>query len=461
MIIRVGIDIAVRAPHQASVANEAGVFAFSGHRFRTTPEDLERLWSRLPETDAAGGIEVIMEPTRNAWVPLAAWFRRKGATVFLVPPERSADLRAYYAKHTKSDRIDSRLLARLPMLHPDGLHPETGLGPGDRLRRATKLHDTLTMRRSQNLARIDALLEILGPSWHAALSGDLANKTPLRFLAAGYADPHTVKRLGVTRIARFFSRHSRNRWNQPEAEQIMAAARESIALWSDDLDFGDLAEDIAIEARLALQLTSELKELDERIALLLAEVDPDGILQSVPGIGPVTAAVIAGRVGDPNRFTSLAAVRSYSGLIPSLTSSGTSGAHGGPTKRGDALLRGALFSAADQARKIDPQIAATYHRLMVTAGKHHTSATCTIAATLLTRAVACWKAGTPYVIRDTDGAALNTAEGRAVVTEHYTVSADIRSTRSRLTGTGRRSKESPSAPTTGPSSHKARTPIPA
>lgn len=393
MVIRIGIDIAVRAPHQASVANEAGVFAFSGHRFRTSPDDLERLWDRLPHDTSPSDVEVIMEPTRNAWVPLAAWFRRRGATVFLVPPERSADLRAYYAKHVKSDRIDSRLLARLPMLHPDGLHPETGLGPGDRLRRATKLHDTLTMRRSQNLARLDALLDILGPGWHAAFKGRLSNKTPLRFLAAGYADPHTVKRLGLARVTKFLVRHSRNAWNHAEAEQIMTAAHQSVALWADDLDFGDLAEDIAIEARLALQLTAELKELDERIALLLTEVDPEGILQSVPGIGPVTAAVIAGRVGDPNRFTSLAAVRSYSGLVPSLTSSGTSGAHGGPTKRGDALLRGALFSAADQARKIDPQIAATYHRLMVTAGKHHTSATCTIAATLLTRAVACWRAG--------------------------------------------------------------------
>lgn len=461
MVIRIGIDIAVRAPHQASVADEAGVFAFSGHRFRTRLDDLERLWDRLPHGTSPSDVEVIMEPTRNAWVPLAAWFRRKGATVFLVPPERSADLRAYYAKHTKSDRIDSRLLARLPMLHPDGLHAESGLGPGDRLRRATKLHDTLTMRRSQNLARIDALLEILGPGWHAAFNGRLSNKTPLRFLAAGYADPHTVKRLGLARVTRFLVRHSRNAWNHAEAEQIMIAARESITLWADDLDFGDLAEDIAIEARLALQLTAELKELDERIALLLTEVDPDGILQSVPGIGPVTAAVIAGRVGDPNRFTSLAAVRSYSGLVPSLTSSGTSGGHGGPTKRGDALLRAALFSAADQARKIDPQIAATYHRLMVAAGKHHTAATCTIAATLLTRAVACWRAGTPYAIRDVDGTQLTTAEARAIVAERYAVPPEIRAARSRLNGTGRRSKESPGAPSTGPSAHKARNLVPA
>ena len=77
-----------------------------------------------------------MEPTRNAWVPLAAWFRRHGATVIMVPPEQSADLRDYYSKHAKSDRLDSRMLARLPLLHPDGLRPAEGLGPADPLRRA-------------------------------------------------------------------------------------------------------------------------------------------------------------------------------------------------------------------------------------------------------------------------------------------------------------------------------------
>jgi hypothetical protein len=35
-------------------------------------------------------VTVVMEPTRNAWVPLAAWFRRHGARVILVPSEQSA-----------------------------------------------------------------------------------------------------------------------------------------------------------------------------------------------------------------------------------------------------------------------------------------------------------------------------------------------------------------------------------
>src|SRR5215207_5876203 len=126
MPLRLGIDIACRAAHQVSLADEQGRFVWTGRRFRTTAHDLARLWAMLPEGTDPAEVLVVMEPTRNAWVPLAAWFRRHGASVVLVPPERSADLRRYYAKHTKSDRLDSQLLARLPLLDPDGLHAKQG-----------------------------------------------------------------------------------------------------------------------------------------------------------------------------------------------------------------------------------------------------------------------------------------------------------------------------------------------
>jgi transposase len=131
-----------------------------------------------------------------------------------------------------------------------------------------------------------------------------------------------------------------------------------------------------------LQLTEEIKDLDERTALLLRETDPTGIVTSAPGVATITAAAILGRLGDPNRFTSLAGARAFTGLVPLLDASGLNDRHGGPTKRGDAVLRQALFMAAGQARRIDPTLAAKYHRLMTDAGKHHNSALCHIATTL-------------------------------------------------------------------------------
>ena len=241
-----GIDVACRAAHQASLADAAGRFAWSGRRFRTSAADLQRLWESIPQGTA---VTVVMEPTRNAWVPLAAWFRRHRATVIMVPPEQSADLRDYYSKHAKSDRLDSRMLARLPLLHPDGLRPAEGLGPADPLRRATKLRASLVKRRSVIVARLDSYLELLGPQWHAAFGGDLALNTPLRFLAAGYADPHALRRLGKTRLTRFIWRYSHGAWGEEHAARLLAAATETLQLWDGELSYPDLAEDIAAEAR--------------------------------------------------------------------------------------------------------------------------------------------------------------------------------------------------------------------
>jgi transposase len=452
-----GIDVACRAAHQATLADERGEFIWSGRRFRTTVEELEELWARLPADADPSAVTVVMEPTRNAWVPLAAWFRRRGAVVVVIPTERSADLRDYYSKHTRTDRLDSRLLARLPLLHPEGLHPEDGLGPADTLKRTAKHRSTLVKRRSQCLARLDAMLELLGPGWDAALHGDLANKTPLRFLAAGYADPNVVRRLGRARLTRFIYRHSRGAWGEHMAAELLAAADATLALWDGELDYSELAEDIAIEARLALQLTDEVKELDERVAALMAKLDPERILTSAPGVANITAAAILGRLGNPNRFRSLAGARSFSGLVPSLNASGITGAHGGPTKRGDAVLREALFLAADQARRQDPTLAARYHRLMTEAGKHHNSALCHIATTLLTRIVACWRNGEPYQLRDVDGRVVDAVEARQIISERYQVSADARRKKRAVTNARRlksgradRREESLSAPSAGP-----------
>ena len=159
----------------------------------------------------------------------------------------------------------------------------------------------------------------------------------------------------------------------------------------------------------------------------------------------VAAVPLLGRLGDANRFRDLAAVRNYTGLVPKVDQSGLSDKRPGPTKAGDHLLRQALFLAADHARKIDPTLAARYQRLRA-AGRHHNSALCTLGAVLVTRIAACWRADQPYQLRDLDGRPITEAEGRALCA----------TLKPPVTGTGRRSKESHSAPSTGPSSIKAR-----
>jgi hypothetical protein len=301
---------------------------------------------------------------------------------------------------------------------------------------------------------LDAQLELLGPAWYDAL-GTRYGKATLALLAR-YADPNTLMRLGHARLTRFLIRHSRGAWREPQATLILAAAQESLQLWGSGqdarIDFAELAADIAIEAEQAQALTVQIEDLDERVANLYAEADPNGIIASDPGVGPAIGAVIAGRLGDPRRFHSLGAIRAYSGLIPKLNQSGQSHQQHGLTKAGDPLLREALFAAADHARKVDPQLAVKYKRLMATE-RHHDSALCHIATMLLTRIAACWRAGEHYELRDTDGRPIDPDEGRRLVTAHHRLDRQTRinaaNTRQsqRLKGrTGRGQQESPSAP---------------
>jgi transposase len=457
--LRLGIDVACRAAHQVSCTDETGSFVFTGRRFRTTVADLDRLWAGLPATDE---VTVIMEPTRNAWVPLAAWFRARGAVVVLVPPEQSADLRAYYSKHTKTDKLDSKVLARLPLLHPEGLRPLTDAGPAEPLRRAVRRRSSLVERRTAVFQRIDALLELLGPAWAEALGTGDYSKAALTTLERTGADPHALTRMGRKRLTALLIRASRGQWREQHAEAILAAAGSTQALWAaGGLDFTELGEDLAGEARLALQLSREIDTLEDRICVLYGEADPDGIILSGPGLGGVLAAGILGRLGDPNRFDSLRGIRAFTGLVPTVSQSGDTEHYGPPTKAGDPGLCEALFNAADKARKTDPTLAARYRDLVVSKGKHHNAALCTLAAVLITRLAACWRQGTRYVLRDTDGREITPEQGREICASRYKVTqADRAKTRSlrasqRLKkGTGRHSKESHSAPATSPSTRK-------
>jgi transposase len=455
--LTLGVDVAVRAAHQATLARD-GATVWRGRKFWTRPLDLEQLWSDL-DLDDPGELTVVLEPTRNAWIVVAEWFRRRGAQVVMVPTTQSADLRKYYSKHTKNDRIDSELLARLPLLHPEGLREYSGQGPADPLRRLVKQRSTMIKRRTAVHARLDALVELLGPAWYAVL-GSNYGIAALEFLAR-YADPHAVLRLGQARLSRFLIARSRGAWRTDHAAGLLAAAKETLALWGEDgMDFAELAEDIAHEADQALFLTRQIKQIDERIANLYADADPAGIVASAPGVGPTISAVIAGRLGDPHRFSSLAAIRAYSGLIPRVSQSGVSKVESNITKAGDPLLREILFAAADQARKIDPQLAAKYQRLM-TGDRHHSSAICHLATLLLTRIATCMRNGEHYILRDVDGTVITELEGRAIVNERYQLDPrrrdNIRHKRMyqrRKQAAGQESQESPSAPTSQPATTK-------
>ena len=374
--VRLGIDVACRADHQASLADETGRFLWQGWKFRTTTADLETLWAKIPDD--------------------------------------------------------------VPVRH----------------------RTSIQKRRTSCAMRLDALLELLGPGW-LELFGTISYGKAAVAVLERYANPHALRKLGQSRLTKLLIRASRGQFREDKADEILAAAAESRELWAaGGLDFDELAEDIAVEIRLIKLLDAEIAVLDDRIEALYETADPAGIISSAPGIGVTTAAGILGRTGDLNRFASLAGVRAFTGLVPKIDQSGIEDHNKGPTKHGDPGLRQTLFLAADLARKVDPTLAARYHRLYVEQGKHHNSAICTLAAVLMTRIAACWRNGQLYKLRDVDSRLITADEGRRICADRYRIDPATRTARrnpttsEKLKRAGRDKKESQSAPVTSPPQHQ-------
>jgi transposase len=115
--------------------------------------------------------------------------------------------------------------------------------------------------------------------------------------------------------------------------------------------------------RLMAMLDQQIDPLD---AALKAESQRDKmalLLQTQPGVGPVTSLAYVLTMGDVSRFPRGKQVASYLGLIPREHSSGGRQKLGAITKQGNRMLRMLLVEAAQTTVRLDPGFRKQYlHR---------------------------------------------------------------------------------------------------
>ena len=97
------------------------------------------------------------------------------------------------------------------------------------------------------------------------------------------------------------------------------------------------------------ELNTEITMLGEVIADLMAGHPGYLVIQRLPGIGPVLAAVIIAEIGDVTRFRTAAQLASWAGLTPKHHESDTTVIRGHATKQGSRQLRWALVEAIQHA----------------------------------------------------------------------------------------------------------------
>jgi transposase len=169
----VGIDLGIASAHTVRVLDGAGTTILK-RKAHPTVESLSAVeTAALAGTPEGTRLEVVIEPTGPAWLPIAVFFSRRGHTVYRVSSAKAADLRRFLRRHAKSNGIDAATLARLPLLDPGGVGPLV-LPGAERaaLDRRVRAADRLTQQAARHKVRIKDLVRQLLPmtrSW--AISG--------------------------------------------------------------------------------------------------------------------------------------------------------------------------------------------------------------------------------------------------------------------------------------------------
>ena len=429
----IGIDLAVKGAHKAMVADETGRFVSKLITFHTDVRELEKLLSTArPEGDQEV-VKVVMEPTGMAWFPLAAYFaRQENVITYLVNTQQVADLRRFYKRHAKSDRIDCRLLARLPLINGENIHelvlPEAKAQACQRgCRQVNRMEDEMTAVKN----RMRAIDRFAWPGLDELVFSDLQSLSARWFRQYWY-NPVKVISAGTAGIRQSWQAAAIDPQDEGDwIEPLVELAERILELYGADnryLDFDLLQEEITREQNLLIHLEQTSRTLRlKTVRKLYRELHPSRHLETIKGVGQDSAAVYVSGIDNPDRFASNRLFRGWHGLVPDSRQSGNSEAKGlHITKAGPDLIKKYAYLDADVARQWDPQIAAIYYDQMVNKGKHHNQAVCTCATHLLDRVLVVLREDKPYELRDTDGSPVSVGLARTIIAEKYKVPEEIR-----------------------------------
>ena len=103
---------------------------------------------------------------------------------------------------------------------------------------------------------------------------------------------------------------------------------------------------LALAGEEIAQLELRIRRVEQSLKSLARELPVVERLQTIPGVGPLSATALVGFIGNIQRFRSARHLASYLGLTPREHSSGLRRRLGAISKRGDAYLRMLLIHGA-------------------------------------------------------------------------------------------------------------------
>ena len=357
-----GIDIA-KVNHVASLIGEDGSILVKAIKFTNSNEGLQKLIDSISDYDQSQ-IYCAMEATGTYWLSLFSALTDKGFYVSVFNPYQIKSFRgAYTNRKQKNDVIDSILIANF--LSFNGTK-QTSLPNDDllALKNLTRYRSNLVSNISKAKTQVTGILDKVFPEY-SDLFSDIFGEASKQILL-NCPTPNEVINFNTRKLANLLKKASRGRHSTDKVREVKSLAKNSfgIKFTGDACSF-----EIKQLVNQIIFLENQAHELEVKIKDIYSKLDNH--LQSIPGIGEVTAPIILAEIGDINNFSTPSKLTAFAGIDPSENQSGNKkSADDKTSKRGSPYLRHAIYLAAMVASNNDP-IMHNYYIKKRAEGKHH------------------------------------------------------------------------------------------
>jgi len=357
-----GIDIA-KVNHVASLINEDGSILVKAIKFTNSNEGLQKLIDSISEYDQSQ-IYCAMEATGTYWLSLFSALTDKGFNVSVFNPYQIKSFRgAYSNRKQKNDVIDSILIANF--LSFNGTK-QTSLPNDDllALKNLTRYRSNLVSNISKAKTQVTGILDKIFPEYSELFSDTFGEAS--KQILLNCPTPNEIVNFNTRKLANILKKASRGRHSTDKVREVKSLAKNSFGIkFTGDacsFEIKQLVNQIIFLENQAHELEVKIKELYSKL---------DNHLQSIPGIGEVTAPIILAEIGDINNFSTPSKLTAFAGIDPSENQSGNKKSTDEKTsKRGSPYLRHAIYLAAMVASNNDP-IMHDYYIKKRAQGKHH------------------------------------------------------------------------------------------
>ena len=367
----IGIDIS-KYKHDCCIISAADQKVVSKVTIKNNKAGFNELLTIIHSLTNPADIRIGFESTAHYALNLELFLENSLLTFMEVNPVLISEYKkSKTLRRTKTDSVDCESIARWLMTVEYKPHSK-GFYHAYSLKSLTRLRDKLIRQRSFYLVKITNVLDHTFPEFKPFFNERLS-KTAL-YLLENYGSAEKMARMNSASYEKLRS-VSRGKFSPQQFLRLKELAVNTVGV-------NNSIFDVELNSLLSLykSLVKEIDTIKKEINQLIEEVHPH--YMSVPGIGPLSAAVIYSEYGDISNFTNPGQMLAFAGIEPGINESGTESHGGKMVKRGSSQLRYTLINCCLPLIRFDMTFA-TYYAKKRGEGKPHRVAITHVAKKLI------------------------------------------------------------------------------